>query len=104
MSSSYTDSVRPDADIRRITRIFDRRASSFADVAFLSREVAQRMRERLDYIKIDAQKVLDAGCGQGDDLPSLMARFAQSTVFGIDASHRMLSRVPSATAPATGLQ
>ncbi|RKP58796.1 methyltransferase domain-containing protein [Pararobbsia silviterrae] len=104
MSSSYTDSVRPDADIRRITRIFDRRAASFAEVAFLNREVAQRMRERLDYIKIDARAVLDAGCGQGDDLASLATRFTQSTVYGIDASPRMLSHVPSASAPASGLQ
>lgn len=104
MSSSYTDSVRPDADIRRITRIFDRRANSFSDVAFLPREVAQRMRERLDYIKIEARRVLDAGCGTGDDFASLGERFADSTVFGIDASRRMLARVPNASAPATGLQ
>ena len=104
MSSSYTDSVRPDADIRRITRIFDRRASAFADVAFLPREVAQRMRERLDYIKIEPRAVLDAGCGTGDDLGPLAERFAQSTVFGIDASRRMLSLVPAASASASGLR
>jgi malonyl-CoA O-methyltransferase len=104
MSSSYTDSARPDADIRRITRIFDRRAASFGEVAFLPREVAQRMRERLDYIKVAPTTVLDAGCGRGDDFASLAERFAQSTVFGIDASGRMLSRVPSLIAPASGLQ
>ena len=104
MSSSYTDSIRPDADIRRITRIFDRRATTFADVAFLPREVAQRMRERLDYIKIEARRVLDAGCGAGEDFAPLGARFTDATVFGIDASRRMLSRVPNANAPASGLQ
>jgi malonyl-CoA O-methyltransferase len=104
MSSSYTDSARPDADIRRITRIFDRRAASFGEVAFLPREVAQRMRERLDYIKVAPTTVLDAGCGRGDDFASLAERFAQSTVFGIDASSRMLSHVPSLIAPASGLQ
>ncbi|HTJ93101.1 MAG TPA: methyltransferase domain-containing protein [Pararobbsia sp.] len=104
MSSSYTDSDRPDADIHRITRIFDRRANTFADVAFLPREVAQRMRERLDYIKIDAKTVLDAGCGAGDDFAPLAERFTQSTVFGIDASRRMLSYVPAVAAPASGLQ
>jgi malonyl-CoA O-methyltransferase len=104
MSSSYTDSVRPDADIRRITHIFDRRAASFGEVAFLPREVAQRMRERLDYIKVAPTTVLDAGCGRGDDFASLAERFAQSTVFGIDASSRMLSHVSSLIAPASGLQ
>ena len=104
MSSSYTDSARPDADIRRITRIFDRRAASFGDVAFLPREVSLRMRERLDYIKIAPLTVLDAGCGRGDDFGPLAERFAQSTVFGIDASGRMLSHVASLIAPASGLQ
>lgn len=104
MSSSYTDSARPDADIRRITRIFDRRARAFDEVAFLPREVAQRMRERLDYIKIEARSVLDAGCGSGQDLAALGARFAQSTVFGIDASRQMLQRVPAMSAPPSGLQ
>jgi malonyl-CoA O-methyltransferase len=104
MSSSYTDSVRPDADIRRITQIFDRRAASFSEVAFLPREVAQRMRERLDYIKVAPTTVLDAGCGRGDEFAALAERFAQSTVFGIDASGRMLSHVASLIAPASGLQ
>ncbi len=101
MSSSYTDSARPDADIRRITRIFDRRAASFGEVAFLPREVAQRMRERLDYIKIAPATILDAGCGRGDDFAPLAERFAQSAVFGIDASGRMLSHVANLIAPAS---
>jgi malonyl-CoA O-methyltransferase len=92
MSSSPAKSGRPAYDSRRLRRIFDRRAATFDDVAFLPREIAQRMRERLDYIKVSPASVLDAGCGAGDDLPGLRERFPEAPVFGTDLSHAMLTR------------
>lgn len=92
MSSSSSQSSRPAYDSRRLRRIFDRRAATFDDVAFLPREIAQRMRERLDYIKVTPAHVLDAGCGAGDDLPVLRQRFPEAPVFGTDLSWAMLSR------------
>lgn len=89
---SPTETGRPAYDSRRLRKIFDRRAASFDDVAFLPREIAQRMRERLDYIKISPSQVLDAGCGAGDDLPSLRERFPEAPVFGTDVSRAMLAR------------
>jgi malonyl-CoA O-methyltransferase len=74
---------------RRLRRIFDRRAACFHEAAFLPREIAQRMRERLDYIKVAPARVLDAGCGPGADLPALRERFAQAMVVGVDASRHM---------------
>jgi malonyl-CoA O-methyltransferase len=72
--------------------VFDRRAATFGEVAFLPREIAQRMRERLDYIKVAPTHVLDAGCGAGDDLPVLRQRFPEAPVFGTDLSWQMLTR------------
>jgi malonyl-CoA O-methyltransferase len=72
--------------------MFDRRAVTFGEVAFLPREIAQRMRERLDYIKVTPTHVLDAGCGAGDDLPVLRQRFPEAPVFGTDLSWQMLTR------------
>ncbi|WP_133650019.1 methyltransferase domain-containing protein [Paraburkholderia flava] len=92
MSSAPAKSSRPAYDSRRLRRIFDRRAATFDDVAFLPREIAQRMRERLDYIKVNPSSVLDAGCGAGDDLPALRERFPEAPVFGTDLSHAMLTR------------
>ena len=40
--------------------------------------------------------VLDAGCGPGDDLPALRARFPEAPVFGVDLSGAMLARAGSA--------
>jgi malonyl-CoA O-methyltransferase len=92
MSPTSAQSGRPAYDSRRLRRIFDRRAASFDDVAFLPREIAQRMRERLDYIKVTPASVLDAGCGAGEDIPALRERFPEAPVFGSDLSHGMLRR------------
>jgi malonyl-CoA O-methyltransferase len=92
MSPTPAKSSRPAYDSRRLQRIFDRRAATFDDVAFLPREIAQRMRERLEYIKVSPASVLDAGCGAGDDLPGLRERFPEAPVFGTDLSHAMLTR------------
>lgn len=92
MSPAPAQSGRPAYDSQRLRRIFDRRAATFADVAFLPREIAQRMRERLDYIKVTPASVLDAGCGMGEDIPALRERFPEAPVFGSDLSHGMLTR------------
>ncbi|QQC62664.1 methyltransferase domain-containing protein [Paraburkholderia ginsengisoli] len=92
MPPTPAQSGRPAYDSRRLRRIFDRRAASFGEVAFLPREIAQRMRERLDYIKVAPSSVLDAGCGAGEDIPALRERFPEAPVFGSDLSHGMLTR------------
>ncbi|MBC8749940.1 malonyl-CoA O-methyltransferase [Paraburkholderia sp. WC7.3g] len=92
MSPTSAQSGRPAYDSRRLRRIFDRRAATFDEVAFLPREIAQRMRERLDYIKVSPASVLDAGCGAGEDIPALRERFPEAPVFGADLSHGMLMR------------
>ncbi|CAN0623682.1 Malonyl-[acyl-carrier protein] O-methyltransferase [Burkholderia multivorans] len=92
MSSPSTSSSRPANDSRRLRQIFDRRAAAFDAVAFLPREIAQRMCERLEYIKVTPAAVLDAGCGAGDDLPALRARFPEAPVYGVDLSGAMLAR------------
>ena len=101
MSLTPAKSGRPAYDSRLVRRIFDRRAAKFGEVAFLPREIAQRMRERLDYIKASPSSMLDAGCGLGDDLPLLRERFPETPLVGVDLSHAMLSRAqPQGTSDA----
>lgn len=64
--------------------------SRVAESDFLRREVAQRMHERLALVKIQPKQVLDAGCGEGADLPLLQQYYADAQMFGIDASAAML--------------
>jgi malonyl-CoA O-methyltransferase len=53
---------------------------------FLRREIASRMREKLELVKIEATTVLDAGCADGVDLPLLSERFPQAQILGLDGS------------------
>jgi malonyl-CoA O-methyltransferase len=58
---------------------------------FLAREVSQRMAERLDYIRIEPQHILDLGCGTGRDLPALARRYPHATRIGIDFATPLLT-------------
>ncbi|RJX33067.1 MAG: methyltransferase domain-containing protein [Oxalobacter sp.] len=49
------------------------------------------MQERLDVLRIVPQVVLDAGCGEGDDLLALQQRYAKARMIGLDVSAAMLA-------------
>ena len=80
----------PFIDARQVRRGFTRAAFGYDAVAVLQREIAFRMLERLDYVKIDPRCVVDLGCGTGASLTALGERYAQSQVIGIDVSEAML--------------
>jgi malonyl-CoA O-methyltransferase len=73
-----------------LRRQFDRRAQRLDQADFLLREVERRLFERLEYIKLAPQTVLDVGCGQGKGAVQLAQRFAQAQVFGLDQSPSMI--------------
>lgn len=71
---------------------FDRAAASVDGVDVLAREVADRMAARFDYIRLAPERIIDAGCGTGRDLPLLRTRFPQAQLVGCDLSLAMLRR------------
>jgi malonyl-CoA O-methyltransferase len=58
----------------------------------LAREIARRMDERLDYLRIAPRRILDLGCGAGADLAALAARYPQALLLGADFAPAMLGR------------
>ena len=77
-------------DRRQVRRNFARAAASYDSAAVLQREVGSRMLERLDYIRIEPQRVLDLGCGTGASLAALHERYPKAQLIGADLSEGML--------------
>lgn len=71
-------------------RHFDRVARSYDVSAKLEAEIAARMLERLDYLKLVPERLLDAGCGPGRDIRMLVRRYPKAQVIGLDFSLAML--------------
>lgn len=67
------------------------RRSPLDAAQFLYGEIAQRMLQRLSYIRIKPIKVLDAGCGAGHALEPLRAQYPDMDYSGQDACKTLLN-------------
>ena len=95
MSSKPSDGSQSDAsppesklDIRAARRAFDRVAKRATVEWHLSDEIAARMAERLEYVRLDPRHILDAGCGQAP-AGMLPKRFPSALLTGVDSSFEM---------------
>ena len=79
-------------DLERVRALFSR-PERLRDAEFLRREIAARMHERLQLVRLAPQRVLDAGCGGGADLATLQKSYAAAQVVGLDASMPMLRTI-----------
>jgi malonyl-CoA O-methyltransferase len=79
-------------DPASVRRHFDRAAATFEPAAVLHQEVAARMLERLDLVRLDPRVVLDAGCATGRVTAALAQRYPRARVVALDFSLRMLEQ------------
>ncbi len=79
-----------DVDPRAVRRAFGRAVATYDAAAVLQREVGARLAERLDYVKIAVETILDAGCGTGHAMGELAARYPQARVVGVDLALPMV--------------
>jgi malonyl-CoA O-methyltransferase len=77
-------------DKRQVRRAFSRAALQYDAAAVLQREVCGRMLERLDYIKLQPARVLDAGSGTGWGTRQLAQRYPAAQVVALDIALGML--------------
>ncbi len=73
-----------------IRRAFERAALTYDAAAFLQQEVARRLDDHLDGVKVDPAMILDAGCGTGFAFDLLKARYPKAGVIGLDIAQAML--------------
>ncbi|MDR3214616.1 MAG: methyltransferase domain-containing protein [Azoarcus sp.] len=85
-------------------RRFARAAAHCDEADFLVREVARRMDERLDYVRLVPRRILDLGCGTGGDLVKLGERYPDAERLGLDFAPPMLALAQQRLTPRrTGL-
>ena len=77
-------------DQRRVRHLFADPAR-VVESDFLRREISTRMHERLTLVKLVPQRVLDAGCGVGADLPALQKQYPEAEILGLDGVPAMLA-------------
>ena len=77
-------------DARQARRRFERAAATYARASRLEAEIGARMLERLDYVKLAPQRVLDAGCGPARETRALAKRYPAAQIIALDFSLRML--------------
>jgi malonyl-CoA O-methyltransferase len=80
----------PGIDRRAARRRFERAARTYPEASRLEGEIAARMLERVDYIRLRPRRVLDAG--SGPPRRALSRRYPQARVIALDASPAMLRR------------
>jgi malonyl-CoA O-methyltransferase len=80
-------------DKREVRRSFEHAAPRYDAHAVLQHEVCGRMLERLEYIKLKPDVILDAGSGTGNAVPGLLARYPGATLIALDLAYAMLERV-----------
>ena len=84
-----------------VRRSFGAAAQSYDEHAFLQREIADRLFERLDYIKLKPARALDLGSGTGYATRKLRQRYAHADILSLDLAPEMLcfAKAQSPAAP-----
>lgn len=96
-ASSEDDQCVVDPRILRLHR--DRAAARYRETSAVTDEVARRMAERLDVVRLPDGDVLDLGCADGVWTGRLRERFPGRKVIGLDPSRALMqAAVPVAEA------
>lgn len=77
-------------DPAQVRRAAEHAAATYDAAAVLQREVGRRMAERLALVKLQPATILDAGCGTGEALTELRARYPDAAILGVDIAANML--------------
>ncbi len=79
-------------DRGRVRRSFDAAAHDYDRHAELQRMVRQEMLDRLEWVRVEPEVVVDLGCGTGAALSALRKRYRRARILGLDISQGMLAQ------------
>lgn len=80
----------PFVDRQQVGRRFAKLAARYGEGDFFAREVDRRMQERLDYVTLQPERILDLGCSRGASFPALATRYPAAQLIGLDIVPAML--------------
>jgi len=80
----------PTIDKSKVSQSFSQAASQYEQHAFIQQKIAEYLVERLDFIKITPNTILDIGCGAGRMSRQLNRRYPDAMVYGLDIAHQMV--------------
>ncbi|NNF52184.1 MAG: methyltransferase domain-containing protein, partial [Gammaproteobacteria bacterium] len=83
-----------------VRRAANAAASTYDEAAALQAEVRKRLLERLDYVKLEPDVVLDLGAATGGASRSLGERYGDAQIVAVDFADRMLRRIAERDLPA----
>ena len=90
MSPPSSEHIPANLALRRRAR--NRSAEKYAQINFISNEIAGRMFERLNYIKLDPRVILDLHCALGTSSATFAKRFPTALVIPCDPAISLLQR------------
>lgn len=82
-------------DKKRVRASFDRAADTYDAAAVMQKIVREEMLSRLDLVKVQPQRILDAGCGTGHASQALKQRYSNAQVVSLDLAMGMLHKARS---------
>jgi malonyl-CoA O-methyltransferase len=72
-----------------IAQAFSAAAATYDQAAIIEQEIGHRLIQRLDYLKITPQRILDLGSGTGYFTKRLQTLFPQAQIIGLDIAFGM---------------
>lgn len=75
-----------------ICKTFNNHAAEYEQAAKIQHEIGERLFERLHYLKIKPQYILDLGCGPGFFSQQLKKQYPQAHIIGFDLAYNMLKQ------------
>jgi len=85
-----TDSLPYPLDKRRVRSNFDRAAIHYDGVSALQAETGRRLLERLDFVRLQPERIIDLGAGTGLMTRALAKRYPKARVIALDLAEAML--------------
>ncbi len=92
MNSKHKKEIQPYAvDKRKVQAAFDHAARGYDEAAVLQHEIGQRVMDRLEFIKIEPEVIIDIGSGTGRLSSAVSERYPSSRLYSLDLAAEMLN-------------